>query len=175
MSTEFAAPASASGIDWNELNGHLVVIEVQAHETGIVTANGERDAIRATVHDVDGQQTDEDVLIFPKVLVSNLRPRIGQKVLGRVGQGVAKPGQNAPWVLTDASAYTAAAAAATAYLAAHAAGQFSAPAAAAQAQAPVPAASTAAQPAAATPALDVNDPNVQAALAALAAQQKAPF
>lgn len=128
MSTEFAAPASATGIDWNELNGHLIVVEVESHETGIVTANGERDAIRATVHDIDGQQTDEDVLIFPKVLVSNLRPRIGQKVLGRVGQGVAKPGQNAPWILTDASADPQAAAAATAYLAARAAGQFTAPA-----------------------------------------------
>ena len=162
MSTEFAAPAAAAGIDWNELNGHLVVIEVESHETGIVTANGERDAIRATVHDVDGQQTDEDVLIFPKVLVSNLRPRVGQKVLGRVGQGVAKPGQNAPWILTDASTDQAAADKAVAYLKAREAGQFTAPAAPAR------------QPAAA-PALDVNDPNVQAALAALAAQQKAPF
>ena len=169
MSNEFAAPASATGIDWNELNGHLIVVDVEAHETGIVTANGERDAIRATVHDIDGQQTDEDVLIFPKVLVSNLRPRVGQKVLGRVGQGVAKPGQNPPWILTDASADADASARATAYLAAYAAGQFTAPAAPQQAQ---PAA--AAAPAA--PAqVDLNDPNVQAALAALAAQQKAPF
>lgn len=158
MSTEFAAPASASGIDWIGLNGHLVVVEVERFEEDIQTANGPRDAIRATVHDIDGQQTGEDVLIFPKVLVSNLRPRVGQKVLGRVGQGVAKPGQNAPWVLTDASTDTDAAAKAVAYLKAREAGQFTAPA---QAQ---PA------PAAAAPALDVNDPNVQAALAALAAQ-----
>lgn len=166
MSNEFAAPASATGIDWNELNGHLIVVDVESHETGIVTANGERDAIRATVHDIDAQQTDEDVLIFPKVLVSNLRPRVGQKVLGRVGQGVAKPGQNAPWILTDASGDPAAAARATTYLAAYASGQFTAPAADKPAAAP-----------AAAPQVDLSDPNVQAALAALAAQQKgaAPF
>ena len=166
MSTEFAAPASATGIDWNELNGHLIVVEVESHETGIVTANGERDAIRATVHDIDGQQTDEDVLIFPKVLVSNLRPRVGQKVLGRIGQGVAKPGQNPPWVIEDASGDASAAKKATDYLAAWASGQFSAPAAT-----PVPAPATA-------PAVDLTDPNVQAALAALQAQQaagNAPF
>lgn len=157
MSTEFAAPASAAAIDWNELNGHLVIVEVESYETGIVTANGERDAIRATVHDVDGQQTDEDVLIFPKVLVSNLRPRVGQKVLGRIGQGVAKPGQNAPWILNDASGDEAAAAKAVAYLKAREAGQFTAPAAQAAA--------------APTPAVDLDDPNVKAAIAALAAQQ----
>ena len=39
----------------------------------------------------------------PKVLAVQLRPRIGQKVLGRLGQGQAKPGQDAPWVLAEAT------------------------------------------------------------------------
>lgn len=162
--SEFAAPASAAGLDFNEMNGHLVVVEVEGHETGIVTANGERDAIRATLHDVDAAETHEDVLIFPKVLVSSLKPRVGQKVLGRIGQGVAKPGQNPPWVMQDASADQAAAKKASDYLDKWKAGGFAAPAA----EAPAPTAA---------PAVNLDDPNVQAALAALQAQQaaKAPF
>lgn len=156
--TEFAAPAAAGGgFTVAEANGHLVVIEVESLETGVVTANGERDAIRATVHDIDAGETYEDSLIFPKVLVGSLRQRVGQKVLGRIGQGVAKPGQNAPWVLNDASGDQAAATAASAYLAAYNSGQFAAPPAAAPA-------------APAAPEVDVNDPAVQAAMKLLAAK-----
>ena len=164
--SEFAAPAASGGIDMSDHLGHLVVVEVHSYETGIITANGERDAVRVTFHDVDQQQTSEDVLLFPKVLVSSLKPRVGQKVLGRIGQGVAKPGQNPPWTIEDASADPAAAKKATDYLAAYAAGQFAAP--------EQPAAAPAAP---ATPQVDLSDPNVVAALAALQAQQKAgtPF
>lgn len=163
--SEFAAPGSSGGFSVADADGHLVVIEVAGHETGIVTANGERDAIRATVHDVDAGETVEDALIFPKVMVGSLKGRVGQKVLARIGQGVAKPGQNPPWILQDASGDAAAVKAASDHLARYKAGAFSAPE----------------QPAAAAPAaapqVDLSDPNVQAALAALAAQQKgaAPF
>lgn len=168
MSTEFVAPVESSGWSAKESVGHLVVIEVHGLEKDIVTSLGEKDAISATVHDIDAQETFADTLIFPRVLIGSLKARVGQKVLGRITLGVAKPGQNAPYLIEDASADAAAAAAATAYLAAHAAGQFTAPAAPVAPAAP-------AQPAAPAPALDVNDPNVKAALAALAAQQKAPF
>ena len=178
MTEAFAAPA-AGGDNWSVADSldHLVVIEVHGQEQGVETDYGPKDPIRATVHDIDGQASYEDTLIFQKVLVSSLKARVGQKVLGRIIHGVAKKGQKPPYLMEDASGDPAAVKAATDYLAAHATGQFSAPAAAAQAQAPVPAASTAAQPAttAAPAAVDLNDPNVQAALAALAAQQKAPF
>ena len=128
MTDTFAAPASSTGLDFNELNGHLVIIDVEGYETGIVTANGDRDAIRGTLHDVDGNETHEDVLIFPKVLVGSLKPRVGQKVLGTIGQGVAKPGQNAPWIITDASGDAAAASKAVAYLEKWKSGEFTAPA-----------------------------------------------
>lgn len=159
--SEFAAPAAAGGIDMNDHNGHLVIIEVHSYETEVQTANGPRDAVRVTFHDVDQHTTADDILLFPKIIVGSLKGRIGQKVLARVGQGVAKPGQNAPWILNDASADTTAVAAATAHLEAWKAGQFTAP--------------TPAAPAAAAAQVDLADPNVQAALAALAAQQKAPF
>ena len=113
----FTSPGSSGG-GWSaaDSEGHLVVVEVQGYETGVITANGERDAVKATVHDIDDAATYDDVLIFPKVLVGSLKGRVGQKVLGTIGKGVAKPGQNAPWVLFDASTDTSAVDKATAYL-----------------------------------------------------------
>ncbi len=113
----FASPGAASG-GWAvaDAENHLVVIDVHSHESGIVTSLGEKDAIKATVHDITDQETYEDTLIFPKVLVGSLKGRIGQKVLGTLGKGVAKPGQNAPWVLFDAAGDPAAVDQATKYL-----------------------------------------------------------
>jgi len=50
-------------------------------------------------------------------LRSALKPNIGKSVLARLGQGVAKPGKSAPWILIDATADEEAVAKATAYLA----------------------------------------------------------
>ena len=103
---EFAAPASASGIKWDDYKGALLLFDVHGHETGIKTAFGEADAVRADIAILDGPHAGEtynDTLVFPKVLTSQLRPNIGKKVLGRLGQGQAKSGQSAPWKLDDAS------------------------------------------------------------------------
>lgn len=101
----FAAPAAATGIQYDELKGRLLVVEPHALEPKISTTLGEKDAIRADLHviDQDEPETHEDVLIFPRVLISQLRPRIGQMVLGRLEQGVAKPGQSAPWRIAEAT------------------------------------------------------------------------
>lgn len=103
----FASPAAAGGgIQWVDVKGSLVLIEVLSVETGINTSFGATDAVRANVSVVDGDKKGErfdDTLIFPKVLQGQLKSRIGQKVLGRVTQGQAKPGQSAPWMLADAS------------------------------------------------------------------------
>lgn len=90
-----------------ELVDALLLIEVVAQETGIQTAFGQSDAIRAHVHALDGQHKGkiwQDSLIFPKVLQSQLRSSIGQMVLGRLGKGDAKPGQSAPWKLAVSTA-----------------------------------------------------------------------
>lgn len=100
----FTAPATASGITWEDQLGRLLLIEPTAVETGISTTFGEKDAVRAdvTVIDADGAPEEyRDALIFPGVLISQTRSLIGQKVLGRLGQGVAKPGQKPPWRLDD--------------------------------------------------------------------------
>ncbi len=112
----FAAPAASSGFEMKDHLGHLVVIDVTKLEEGIVTANGTRDAIRGTVHDITLGETFEDTLIWGKVLIGSLSSRIGQRVLAEIGQGNAKPGQNAPWVLVDMSGNPGAVKDATAYL-----------------------------------------------------------
>lgn len=101
----FAAPAAATGIQWDELLGRLLVIEPRAVEAAISTSLGEKDAVRADLHviDQDTPEDYEDVLVFPRVLISQLRPRIGQMVLGRLEKGVAKPGQSAPWRIAEAT------------------------------------------------------------------------
>ena len=108
MSAEpFAAPATAgAGVDLKALNGALLLITVHSLETGINTVHGLSDAIKADVVVLDGAEKGEeytDTLLFPKVLQSQLKSRIGAKVLGRLGQGTAKPGQSAPWVLAEAT------------------------------------------------------------------------
>jgi hypothetical protein len=85
---------------------------------------GDKDAVRVTLHDVTDSATFNDVLWFPKVLVGSLKGRIGQKVLGVLGKGTAKPGQSAPWILIDASTEPDAVTAATAYLNSIAGAQF---------------------------------------------------
>lgn len=105
----FNDPSTATGIDWKELNGSLLLFKVHAQETDIQTVHGPSNAIRADVHVLDGDLADSvysDTLVFPKVLQSQLKPSIGKGeglVLGRLGQGHKKPGQSPPWTLAAAS------------------------------------------------------------------------
>lgn len=106
--TAFASPGTpGSGIQLADHLGALLLVEVIGVESGIKTTFGDSDAIKANVHVIDGPGSGtsyEDTLIFPKVLQSQLRKSVGQKVLGRLGQGQAKPGQSAPWLLNEATA-----------------------------------------------------------------------
>lgn len=106
MNNPFATPASSEGIEWKDLNGSLLLIEPTGVETGIPTVHGDTDAVRANIVALDGPQAGvvhDDALVFPKVLQSQLRSRIGQKVLGRLYQGQPKQGQSAPWLLAEAT------------------------------------------------------------------------
>jgi hypothetical protein len=103
----FAAPAApGDGIKWEALTGRLVLVQPRSLEAGITTVYGVTEAVRADVVVLDGPDAGtkhDDTLIFPKVLQSQLKNRIDEKVLGRVSQGQAKPGQSAPWMLTEAT------------------------------------------------------------------------
>jgi len=89
-----------------ELEGALLLVTVKAQEHGIETSYGTADPVRADVVVLDGpRKGDEyhDTLIFPKLLISQLRSNEGEMVLGRLGRGTAKPGQSAPWTLAPAT------------------------------------------------------------------------
>jgi hypothetical protein len=132
----FDAPSSGGTLKPADINGHLLIVEPIGYETGIVTQFGESDAVRVDVHDITTQETHEGVLWFSNGLVSKLKGSIGKRILAVMGQGVAKPGQSAPWTLLDASTKEEAVAAATDYLNKRTAGTLSAapatPAAAAE-------------------------------------------
>lgn len=104
VNEDFAAPASTAGIQWEDLNGSLLLFTVNGVEEEINTSYGlAKQVARADMVVLDGDhagETYDDSLIFPKVLSSQLRPRVGGKVLGRLGQGQKKPGQSPPWVLS---------------------------------------------------------------------------
>jgi hypothetical protein len=111
MTDPFADPAAPSGINYQELKGSLLMFKVTGVEEHIPTAysrpNEKNPAVRADLTVLDGASAGlvvEDALVFPKVLQGQLRSRVGQLVLGRLGQGAAKPGQSAPWKLEPASA-----------------------------------------------------------------------
>jgi hypothetical protein len=117
MTQPFADPAQPSSIDYTQLQGSLLMIEVTGHEDHIPTVfsqPGERNpAMRCNITVLDGHQAGkayEDALVFPKVLIGQLRSRVGKLVLGRLGQGEAKTGQTAPWKLEPATAQDRAAA-----------------------------------------------------------------
>lgn len=90
----------------NDLIGALLLIDVHEHVAEILTANGPATPIRADVAVLDGQHKGDrydDTLLWGKILQSQLRTAIGEQVLGRLGQGKAKPGQSAPWQLAAAN------------------------------------------------------------------------
>jgi hypothetical protein len=114
----FAAPSGQSeSVKPADLNGHLLIIKPVEFKTGIQTSLGEADAIEVDLVDLDTNTEHSSVLFFNVALKSALKSNIGKSVLARMGEGVAKPGKSAPWILIDATADAEAVAKATAYLA----------------------------------------------------------
>ena len=134
MSSMFTSPgtigSSEDRVSIANLDGHLLVIEPTEYTAEITTTLGPRDAVSATVHDITLGETHTDMLIFPKVLIGSLKGRIGERVLATLGKGTAKPGQSAPWLLTDMSTDPGAVADATRYLTDKTAATLTAPTAA---------------------------------------------
>jgi hypothetical protein len=148
----FTAPSQNSeGVKVADLNGHLLIVTPLEYKTGINTVNGMAEAIEVDIVDLDTNEEHNSILFFNVALRNALKPNIGNKVLGRIGQGTAKPGKNAPWILIDATSDATAVAKANAYIA----GGIAAP----SPVAPTP-----------TPTADINDPAVQALLAQLGAK-----
>ena len=147
----FSAPSSSSSdsVKVADLNGHLLIVSPIEFKANIQTVNGPADAIEVNLIDLDTNEEHNSVLWFNVARKNALKPLIGQKVLGRIGQGLAKPGKNAPWLLNDATGDADAVAKANAYISA-------------------PQAAVAVAPAVAS--ANINDPAVQALLAQLGAK-----
>jgi hypothetical protein len=101
---QFDAPATGGKI--TDFDGALLLITPTELREGIQTVHGPSDAIVCDVAVLDGQDAGTEqtgVMVFPKVLQGQLKAKVGtgRMVLGRLGRGVAKPGQSAPWVLGD--------------------------------------------------------------------------
>ena len=104
MSDPFEDPGHADKIEWSEVNGSLLLFDVTGIERDVATVHGVSDAVKAKVTVLDGTDqgtTYEDILVFPKVLRSQLSGRVGKMVLGRLEQGAAEKGKNPPWTLAD--------------------------------------------------------------------------
>jgi hypothetical protein len=118
MTSPFTSPATSSeSVKPADLHNHLLIIKPIEYKTGITTSLGEAEAIEVDLIDLDTNTEHNSVLFFNVALRSALKPNIGKSVLARIGQGVAKPGKSAPWILVDAVADAEAVAKATAYLA----------------------------------------------------------
>ena len=106
MFADPAVPGGGESIKWATLLNTLVIVDVKSYEANIQTSMGVSEAVRADVYCIDGPaapDTYSDTLIFPKVLRSQLSSKIGQQVLGRIGQGPAQPGKNPAWILNPAT------------------------------------------------------------------------
>ena len=113
----FSAPSSSTeSVKVADLAGFLLIIEPIEYKVGIQTVHGETDAIEVNLVDLDSNKTYNNVLFFNVALKNALKAKVGQKVLARIGQGVAKPGKSAPWILNDATNDAAAVAKANAFI-----------------------------------------------------------
>jgi hypothetical protein len=107
--TRINRPASPKGLNLEELRSSLLLIEALRFEANVQTSYGEMDAVACHVFVVDGEHAGErfrDKLIFPKMLVSQLKGQVGtgEYTCGRLIKGVAlKKGQSDPWLIDDPS------------------------------------------------------------------------
>ena len=113
----FSAPSmSENGPKVADLAGKLLIITPTDYKTGIKTIHGDAEAVEVSLVNLDDNKSYDGVLFFNVALRNSLKQKIGQKVLARIGQGTAKPGKSAPWILLDATTDAAALAKANAYL-----------------------------------------------------------
>ena len=97
--------AGGDRVDMKDLVGSLVLIWVKEVRENVPTPYGESDAVACDIHVLDGLKGGEkfeNTLLFQRALIGSLRNFTGgEPVLGRVSTGVAKPGQSAPYILSD--------------------------------------------------------------------------
>lgn len=106
MTDLFDGPGSVTGIDYNEIDGRLLLITPREVVTDLVTKVGTDSAVRGDVVVLDGPGAPieyRDTLIFPRMLQGQVRANAGtgRMNLGRLGKGEARDGKTAPWMLGE--------------------------------------------------------------------------
>jgi hypothetical protein len=92
-----------SSLDLKQYDGVLLYIEVTGTDH-MTTRFGPSDCVKANIFPLDGSGREEiGALIFPRVLQSQLKDSIGEVIVGTLGHGVAKDGQDPPWKLMPAT------------------------------------------------------------------------
>jgi hypothetical protein len=115
-------------------NGHLMLFFPSQYDQNIPTVNGTADAVTTRIVDLDTGQVLDDAKVWGKAMVPQLKGAIPDgMVLGRLGQGQSKGGNNPPWILHPHTEQDVARA--EQWLAANPRNQFGQP----QQQAPAPA------------------------------------
>lgn len=113
----FAAPSNANeNVKVADLANHLLIIDPVEYKTGIPTVHGEAEAIEVNIIDLDTGKQHSSLLWFNVALRNSLKGKIGQRVLAKIGQGTARAGKSAPWILIDATSDATALAKANAFL-----------------------------------------------------------
>jgi hypothetical protein len=102
----FSTPSSSEKVVVAENMGKLFLITPKEVLASVPTVHGDKEALVAdvTILDTTGKgahTVHNDVRIFQGVLIGKLKTSIGKPmpVLGTLGQGEAKKGKNAPWVI----------------------------------------------------------------------------
>ena len=97
--------------------------EYEAHDTLKMAEDLARWKASCSMLQARLDSRDEFLAKMPKremmrslALKNALKNKVGQKVLARIGQGTAKPGKSAPWILIDATGNPADLAKANAYI-----------------------------------------------------------
>jgi len=112
MDDEWGRPTEVTGeyARPSDLKGHLLIVYPIGYVDEIQTQYGPSDAIVVDVVDLDDK--DEQGLagkvyrrstFFQNLLIGSLKSQIGTKVLGVMGQSVAKQGRNPGWIIVDMS------------------------------------------------------------------------
>jgi len=89
-----------------EYEGDLVLVYPVEHIEEITTTNGTKDAVSSDIIVLSrGAEKHEGAFVFGGKMIGRLKRNLasGRPVLGRIGKGEAKKGQNAPWVFLDPS------------------------------------------------------------------------
>jgi hypothetical protein len=112
MDDEWGRPTEVTGeyARPSDLKGHLLIVYPLGYVDEIQTQFGPSDAIVVDVVDLDDKDDHGAAgkvyrrsTFFQNLLIGSLKSQIGTKVLGVMGQSVAKQGRNPGWIIVDMS------------------------------------------------------------------------